>query len=163
VNVLPLAFLLCRGSKLTQVLKDSFVGANTRTCMVACVSPAYSNCEHTLNTLRYADRVKEHQSSGDGATETAPAPERAIDTSRQTPMSSRIRSAPALLLSGRRTQSPTPERPKVDDKRMPNQDSNDGSRSRSVSPSKSAVLTKHLIASHKSCLKEAIEVFASMP
>ena len=51
-----------RGSKLTQVLKDSFVGENTRTCMVACVSPAYSNCEHTLNTLRYADRVKEHQS-----------------------------------------------------------------------------------------------------
>lgn len=31
--------------------------------MVACVSPAYSNCEHTLNTLRYADRVKEHQSN----------------------------------------------------------------------------------------------------
>lgn len=56
---------VCRGSKLTQVLKDSFVGENTRTCMVACVSPAYSNSEHTLNTLRYADRVKEHQSSGE--------------------------------------------------------------------------------------------------
>lgn len=50
-----------RGSKLTQVLKDSFVGDKTRTCMVACVSPSNSNCEHTLNTLRYADRVKEHQ------------------------------------------------------------------------------------------------------
>ena len=49
-----------RGSKLTQVLKDSFVGPRTRTCMVACVSPSHSNCEHTLNTLRYADRVKEH-------------------------------------------------------------------------------------------------------
>lgn len=49
-----------RGSKLTQVLKDSFVGDNTRTCMVACVSPSNLNCEHTLNTLRYADRVKEH-------------------------------------------------------------------------------------------------------
>ena len=31
---------------------------------VACVSPSNTNCEHTLNTLRYADRVKEHQQSG---------------------------------------------------------------------------------------------------
>ena len=52
-----------RGSKLTQVLKDSFVGEKTRTCMIACVSPSNTNCEHTLNTLRYADRVKEHQAS----------------------------------------------------------------------------------------------------
>jgi kinesin family protein 2/24 len=48
-----------RGSKLTQVLKDSFVGENTRCCMVACISPDIGNCEQTLNTLRYADRVKE--------------------------------------------------------------------------------------------------------
>ncbi|KAF9998677.1 Kinesin-like protein kif24 [Modicella reniformis] len=47
-----------RQSKLTQVLKDSFVG-NSRTCMVATISPNNSNSEHTLNTLRYADRVKE--------------------------------------------------------------------------------------------------------
>ncbi|KAG0164160.1 Kinesin-like protein kif24 [Apophysomyces sp. BC1034] len=47
-----------RQSKLTQVLKDSFVG-NSRTCMIATISPNQGNSEHTLNTLRYADRVKE--------------------------------------------------------------------------------------------------------
>lgn len=44
-----------RQSKLTQVLKDSFVG-NSRTCMIATISPGGTNSEHTLNTLRYADR-----------------------------------------------------------------------------------------------------------
>lgn len=52
-----------RQSKLTQVLKDSFVG-NSRTCMIATVSPNQSNSEHTLNTLRYADRVKELKNGG---------------------------------------------------------------------------------------------------
>lgn len=47
-----------RGSKLTMVLKDSFTG-NSRTVMIGNISPALSNTEYTLNTLRYADRVKE--------------------------------------------------------------------------------------------------------
>lgn len=47
-----------RGSKLTEVLRDSFTG-NCRTVMIGAVSPSNGNCEHTLNTLRYADRVKE--------------------------------------------------------------------------------------------------------
>jgi len=40
------------------VLKDSFVGYS-KTTMIANVSPASACCEHSLNTLRYADRVKE--------------------------------------------------------------------------------------------------------
>ncbi|OAY63910.1 Kinesin-13A [Ananas comosus] len=46
-----------RGSKLTEVLRDSFVG-NSRTVMIACISPSTGSCEPTLNTLRYADRFK---------------------------------------------------------------------------------------------------------
>jgi hypothetical protein len=38
--------------------------------MIATVSPAAANCEHTINTLRYADRVKELKGpSGRGSEE----------------------------------------------------------------------------------------------
>lgn len=59
-----------RGSKLTQVLKDSFVG-NSKTTMIANISPASSCCEHTLNTLRYADRVKELKKDSGGKSMSA--------------------------------------------------------------------------------------------
>ncbi|KAF6018670.1 KIF2A [Bugula neritina] len=58
------AHLPFRASKLTLVLRDSFIGDNARTCMISTVSPGNLCCEHTLNTLRYADRVKELGTEG---------------------------------------------------------------------------------------------------
>jgi Kinesin motor domain len=63
-----------RGSKLTQVLKASFTGrANCCTVMIANVSPASLNVEHTLNTLRYSQRVKEMKSSSSPESRTTAA------------------------------------------------------------------------------------------
>lgn len=45
-----------RASKLTLVLKDSFTRKAARTVMIATVSPGASSADHTINTLRYADR-----------------------------------------------------------------------------------------------------------
>lgn len=39
------------------VLQDS-LGGNTKTLMVACLSPADNNYDETLSTLRYANRAK---------------------------------------------------------------------------------------------------------
>ncbi len=69
-----------RDSKLTRLLQDSLgsslpvhasifssffinklnfsTGGNSHTLMIACVSPADSNYEETLSTLRYADRAR---------------------------------------------------------------------------------------------------------
>ncbi|KAL0978501.1 hypothetical protein UPYG_G00171320 [Umbra pygmaea] len=49
-----------RDSKLTRLLQDS-LGGNTRTLMVACLSPADNNYEESLSTLRYANRAKSIQ------------------------------------------------------------------------------------------------------
>ncbi|KAL5012399.1 hypothetical protein ScPMuIL_010950 [Solemya velum] len=46
-----------RDAKLTRLLQDS-LGGNSHTLMIACISPADSNMEETLNTLRYADRAR---------------------------------------------------------------------------------------------------------
>ncbi|XP_062275824.1 kinesin-like protein KIF13B isoform X1 [Scomber scombrus] len=50
-------FVPYRDSVLTWLLKDC-LGGNSRTAMVATVSPAADNFEETLSTLRYADRAK---------------------------------------------------------------------------------------------------------
>ncbi|GJN36003.1 hypothetical protein PR202_gb24826 [Eleusine coracana subsp. coracana] len=62
-----------RGSKLTEVLRDSFVG-NSRTVMISCISPNAGSCEHTLNTLRYADRVKSLSKGGNTRKEQTVGP-----------------------------------------------------------------------------------------
>lgn len=46
-----------RDSKLTRLLEDS-LGGNTKTCMIANISPADYNFEETMSTLRYANRAK---------------------------------------------------------------------------------------------------------
>lgn len=46
-----------RDSILTWLLKDN-LGGNSKTVMVATISPAADNYEETLSTLRYADRAK---------------------------------------------------------------------------------------------------------
>ena len=53
-----------RNSKLTLVLRDSFLGkANLcKIIMISCVSPSNHSTNHTINTLRYADRLKEKTS-----------------------------------------------------------------------------------------------------
>uniref|UniRef100_A0A668A9E7 Kinesin-like protein n=1 Tax=Myripristis murdjan TaxID=586833 RepID=A0A668A9E7_9TELE len=42
-----------RMSTLTKVLRDSFIGEKSRTCMIATVSPGMASCDYTMNTLRY--------------------------------------------------------------------------------------------------------------
>lgn len=46
-----------RDSKLTRLLQDS-LGGNSRTIMVACVSPADYNIDESINTLRYATSAR---------------------------------------------------------------------------------------------------------
>ena len=51
------AFVPYRDSTLTWLLKDN-LGGNSKTVMIATISPADDNFEETLSTLRYADRAK---------------------------------------------------------------------------------------------------------
>ena len=46
-----------RDSKLTRLLQDS-LGGNSKTVMIACVSPADIDLNETVNTLRYAQRAR---------------------------------------------------------------------------------------------------------
>jgi kinesin family protein 2/24 len=52
-----------RASKLTMVLRDSFMSKVTKVVMIACISPGSTSADHTLNTLRYSARLKNDQSN----------------------------------------------------------------------------------------------------
>jgi len=47
-----------RESNLTRILQNA-LGGNSKTCMIAAVSPASICYEESLSTLRYADQVKQ--------------------------------------------------------------------------------------------------------
>lgn len=49
-------FITFRNSKLTRMLQDC-LGGNSNTYMIACISPAESNVEESLNTLKYASKA----------------------------------------------------------------------------------------------------------
>ena len=67
-----------RGSKLTTVLRDAFVGKRSRTVLLAHISPGHDSAEHTVNTLRYATRLKDFLKDEPrlGATERATGTEK---------------------------------------------------------------------------------------
>jgi len=69
-----------RGSTLTKVLRDSFIGDKSKVCMIAMVSPTHSDVENTMNTLRYADRVKELRAGHNDANSSNEDDEIKIDT-----------------------------------------------------------------------------------
>ncbi|XP_061622093.1 kinesin-like protein kif7 isoform X2 [Phyllopteryx taeniolatus] len=49
-----------RDSKITRILKDS-LGGNSKTLMIACISPSSSDFDESLNTLNYAARARNIQ------------------------------------------------------------------------------------------------------
>jgi len=53
-----------RASKLTMVLRDSFMSSQaSKIVMIACINPGSSSADHTINTLRYAERLKGEKSN----------------------------------------------------------------------------------------------------
>jgi len=58
-----------RASKLTMVLRDSFIGSSKKNkiVMIACISPGKNATSDTINTLLYADRLKENKQNKSNA------------------------------------------------------------------------------------------------
>lgn len=48
------------------VLRDSFMASKaSKIVMIACINPGSSSSDHTINTMRYAERLKENNKGGD--------------------------------------------------------------------------------------------------
>lgn len=54
-----------RASKLTMVLRDSFLNnqGSSKIVMIACINPGSTSADHSLNTLRYAQRLKSNSTN----------------------------------------------------------------------------------------------------
>lgn len=96
-----------RASKLTLVLKDSFTNRKSRTVMIAAVSPAASSADHTINTLRYADRIKERVVGGQAAKNAALGQAPAAPAEAKNVPSAAVPAAPAA--AGRKS-DPAPDK-----------------------------------------------------
>jgi hypothetical protein len=70
-----------RDSKLTRLLQDS-IGGNSQTIMIACISPAPTNVEETINTLRYATSARSIQNTATRNVVRSIAPEEAAKLER---------------------------------------------------------------------------------
>eukprot|EP01105_Mastigella_eilhardi_P013585 TRINITY_DN3098_c0_g1_i4.p1 TRINITY_DN3098_c0_g1~~TRINITY_DN3098_c0_g1_i4.p1 ORF type:complete len:551 (-),score=129.55 TRINITY_DN3098_c0_g1_i4:27-1679(-) len=57
-------FVPFRGSRLTLLLKESFTRSDVGTIVIVAISPLASDANHSLNTCRFADRIKEKGSVG---------------------------------------------------------------------------------------------------
>ncbi|KAJ3353221.1 hypothetical protein HDU83_007049 [Entophlyctis luteolus] len=68
----PATVVPYRDSKLTRFLQDS-LGGNSKTVMLACISPVESNLSETVNTLRYAARARGIQNKSRITVESASA------------------------------------------------------------------------------------------
>ncbi|KAI9219731.1 P-loop containing nucleoside triphosphate hydrolase protein [Blastocladiella britannica] len=101
-NTAVLQHVPYRDSKLTRLLQDS-LGGNSKTVLIACVSPMAGNAQESLNTLVYANRAKRIKNRpmpnlGIVAASTqppTPAPVRAQDSPAVRQNSKRIGSASA--------------------------------------------------------------------
>jgi kinesin family protein 2/24 len=50
-----------RDNKLTQILRDSFLGKNSRTCIIGMISPGINSRRRSLSTLKFAFHLKDQK------------------------------------------------------------------------------------------------------
>jgi hypothetical protein len=97
-----------RDSKLTRLLQDS-LGGNSRTIMVACVSPADFNLDETINTLRYATSARNIMNTATRNVIKALSPEEAAKIQRDNQLlSAQVKELQETILKMSKHMSSTP-------------------------------------------------------